>query len=215
MRTMGKVKWFDRAKGEGCVVSEGGSQAVLPRAALQPFGLDAIDAGVALTYDATLEGGRLIVRQIFDIAGKPPGAGVRAKGRVSWYDPVKGYGFIVSNDIDGDVLLHRSVLQQIGRDAISKGDVVDFDLIKKISGYHVRRLHDVIESGEPADWKKAVCKWFSRRKGYGFVQIASREAFVHMDTLRKCGVKELKAAQRVRVRVSYTDKGMLVTEIEL
>ena len=41
------------------------------------------------------------------------------------------------------------------------------------------------------------------------------EAFVHMDTLRRCNVRELRAGQRVRVRVARTDRGLIATEIAI
>jgi cold shock CspA family protein len=76
------------------------------------------------------------------------------------------------------------------------------------------RPRDPIE--EPAGpWADAECKWFSRPKGYGFVVVDgdTAEVFVHMDILRRCNVRELRAGQRVRVRVARTDRGLMATAL--
>lgn len=234
MRTMGTVKWFDRATAVGCAVSEGGTQAAFTAAALEPFGLSAIDAGVALVYDVKLEAGRLIVGTIYEIAGKgsaargdaPPttsrSAPQRMKGRVQWFDRVKGYGFIVSKDICADVLIRRAVLEAIGVEWVYEGAIVDCEVVLKVRGWHVTRVLAVLAPDAPLKplplpMLDAVCKWFSRPKGYGFVVLTrgNEDVFVHMDTLRRCGVREVRQGQRVRVRLNGDDRGLAATEIEL
>ncbi|MHA1128835.1 MAG: cold-shock protein, partial [Alphaproteobacteria bacterium] len=37
------------------------------------------------------------------------------KGQVKWFDATKGFGFVVSEDEDGDILLHANVLRNFGR----------------------------------------------------------------------------------------------------
>ena len=36
-------------------------------------------------------------------------------GRVKWFDATRGFGFLVCDGLDGDVLLHFSVLRDHGR----------------------------------------------------------------------------------------------------
>ena len=45
----------------------------------------------------------------------------KVTGKVKWFDAVKGYGFIVADDDDGDVLLHFSVLREVGRRSVPEG----------------------------------------------------------------------------------------------
>lgn len=42
-------------------------------------------------------------------------------GRVKWFDPSKGFGFIVSDQTDADILLHANVLRNFGQGSVADG----------------------------------------------------------------------------------------------
>ena len=43
------------------------------------------------------------------------------RGHVKWFDTTKGYGFVVSEDGEGDILLHGNVLRVFGFTSVAEG----------------------------------------------------------------------------------------------
>ena len=53
-----------------------------------------------------------------------------ATGKIKWFNPTKGYGFI-ENDAGGkDVFLHISALEEAGIDQLQEGEAVSFELVR-------------------------------------------------------------------------------------
>ena len=51
-----------------------------------------------------------------------------SNGKIKWFNPGKGYGFI-ENDAGGkDIFLHVSALEQAGIDALEEGEAVSFEI---------------------------------------------------------------------------------------
>ena len=51
-----------------------------------------------------------------------------ATGKIKWFNPTKGYGFI-ENDAGGkDVFLHISALEEAGIDTLQEGEAVSFEI---------------------------------------------------------------------------------------
>ena len=54
-----------------------------------------------------------------------------ATGKIQWFNPTKGYGFI-ENDAGGkDVFLHISALEEAGIDQLQEGEAVSFEIGEK------------------------------------------------------------------------------------
>lgn len=55
-------------------------------------------------------------------------------GVVKWFDAKKGYGFVVSPEVDGDVFVHYTKIQMEGFKKLETGEKVAFELILSTEG---------------------------------------------------------------------------------
>jgi len=71
--------------------------------------------------------------------------------------------------------------------------------------------------GGPAQSLDGAVKWFEPDKGYGFISPdgGGKDIFIHVTALRRSGVNELAAGQRVRVDVVEGRKGLEADRVTL
>jgi CspA family cold shock protein len=80
-----------------------------------------------------------------------PDESVRISGRIKWFDPGKGYGFIVPDDPGKtglkDVLLHVTSLRQCGHENALEGAVIICDAVRRPKGWQVAAVVELDDSG--------------------------------------------------------------------
>ena len=50
------------------------------------------------------------------------------KGKVKWFNPSKGFGFIEREDKEKDAFVHASAVKAAGMRFLNEGDKIEFDL---------------------------------------------------------------------------------------
>jgi CspA family cold shock protein len=155
-------------------------------------------------------------------------------GQVKWFDFTKGYGFITPVGGGEDILLHQNCVRQSGFKAVQEGAKVQCEVVQGPRGRQASKLISVDNSTAhmmptPPDRAsryvaeargpsfEGLVKWFNRAKGYGFISRGpgTPDIFIHMETLRRSGIAELREGQRVRVRTGDGPKGELAAEVTI
>src|SRR5579859_6212818 len=61
-------------------------------------------------------------------------------GRVKWFDATRGFGFLVCDQVEGDVLLHFSVLREHGRRSVPEGAIIECVPVKLERGFQAKKV---------------------------------------------------------------------------
>jgi CspA family cold shock protein len=179
--------------------------------------------------------------EVMSVAEENLPDGQRCTGRVKWFDATRGFGFLISDDCDGDILIHFSVLKEHGRRSLPEGATIECIAAHQDRGFQARKIlsidlspalpmpaRPVQASGERAD-RKALAdaageyepvevKWFNRVKGYGFLNRAGEgeegeDIFVHMETVRQSEIVDLQPGQQLEARIAEGRKGLTAVEL--
>jgi len=157
---------------------------------------------------------------------------IEITGVIKWFDVAKGFGFIVPDNGTEDILLHVTCLRRDGYRTVLEGTRVVCLVQKRDRGYQAFRVLSMDQSTavHPSQMppvrthvqvtptsglERALVKWFNRTKGFGFLTRGegTEDIFVHMETLRRYGLTELRPGQVVLVRYGDGEKGLMAAEI--
>ena len=167
-----------------------------------------------------------------DLSDDASASVIELTGVIKWFDVSKGYGFIVPDNGMPDILLHVTCLRRDGFQVAYEGARVVVEVLQRARGLQAFRVVSMDESTavHPAQMppprthvtvtatsglERAQVKWFNRLRGFGFLTRGegTEDIFVHMETLRRFGLTELRPGQYVLVRFGPGPKGLMAAEV--
>ncbi|ALG90544.1 hypothetical protein TQ29_10530 [Actibacterium sp. EMB200-NS6] len=154
-------------------------------------------------------------------------------GRVKWFDPTKGFGFVVADEGGPDILLHANVLRNFGQSSVADSAGVEIRVQETERGMQAVQvlridppeatehapLEDLAEADSDAlssaPLEPARVKWFDKGKGFGFANVfgKSDDVFVHIEVLRRSGLADLQPGEAVCLRVVEGKRGRMATMV--
>jgi cold shock protein len=149
-RLAGKIKWFNRSKGFGFIIPDDGTADVfLPLAVLERSGFGDAPDGASVVFEWVQGPKGRAATQVLDLdastaQSRPPresrfrprddgggghGGGDMGQtetldGVVKWFDPARGFGFILPNDGGKDIFVHVTALRRSGLEGLEPGQPV-------------------------------------------------------------------------------------------
>ncbi|WP_430464480.1 cold-shock protein [Tabrizicola sp.] len=155
------------------------------------------------------------------------------QGRVKWFDPTKGFGFIVAEGEPSDILLHANILRNFGQSSIADGAAVTVSVQRTQRGIQAVEVlkieppvgtpfpldddavHEQIEDLSALPVEPARVKWFDKGKGFGFANVFGRneDVFIHIEVLRHSGFADLQAGEAVGLRIVEGKRGRMAVQV--
>lgn len=158
--------------------------------------------------------------------------GRQVRGKVKWFDPAKGFGFVVANEGGPDILLHANVLRNFGQGSVADGaeiEVVVQETDRGVQAFEIVSIEppvlasdgqlDDINQGEidSADlqFQPARVKWFDKAKGFGFANVFgdSEDIFVHVEVLRRSGFADLQPGEAICMKIVDGKRGRMAAVV--
>ncbi len=155
------------------------------------------------------------------------------RGHVKWFDPLKGFGFVIADEGGPDILLHANVLRNFGQSSVADGAEIEILAQQTIRGMQAVEVVSIVPpsdgDGPPLEdlatitpeelaslpLEPARVKWFDKAKGFGFANVFGRseDIFVHVEVLRRSGLADLQPGEAVGLRVANGRRGLMAIEV--
>ena len=165
--------------------------------------------------------------------GMPPQVVGEGKGIVKFFNPQKGFGFIVRDDGGEDVFVHISAVEQAGLTDLADGQPLEFTLVDRggrISATNLRIDGEPMaverggagaaggggagDRGGPqrqltGEKASGTVKFFNAMKGFGFIQRddGQPDAFVHISAVERAGMPTLNEGDRLEFEIEVDRRG--------
>lgn len=155
-------------------------------------------------------------------------------GSVKWFDPSKGFGFIVSDAGGPDVLIHTNVLRNFGQGSVADGSQIEVTVQHSDRGLQAVEVLSILPPPascansdqrytfdmDPEELNAlpvvpARVKWFDKAKGFGFANAFGdkRDVFIQVEVLRRSGLADLQAGEAIGLRLTEGERGQMAVEI--
>ncbi|WP_373356785.1 cold-shock protein [Pseudoroseicyclus sp. CXY001] len=155
------------------------------------------------------------------------------QGQVKWFDPAKGFGFVIADSGGPDILLHANVLRNFGQSSVADGSRIELRVQQTDRGMQATEVIAIAPPAGPVNavladlaeldpdmlasrpLEPARVKWFDKGKGFGFANVfgLGDDVFIHVEVLRKSGLADLMPGEAVCLRVIDGKRGRMATEV--
>lgn len=154
-------------------------------------------------------------------------------GKVKWFDPAKGFGFIVADEGGADILLHANVLRNYGQSSVADGTAITVmvqNTQRGVQAVEVVMIEPPVGTTFPLGEDQGLAtpeeiaarpleparvKWFDKAKGFGFANVFGRpeDVFIHVEVLRMSGFADLAAGEAVCLRIMEGKRGRMAVQV--
>ncbi|WP_342075904.1 cold shock domain-containing protein [Yoonia sp. SS1-5] len=157
----------------------------------------------------------------------------QVNGQVKWFDPSKGFGFVVADKGGPDILLHANVLRNFGQGSVVDGSAIEILVQDTQRGLQATQVLSITPPESDAsvplrdmmDYsaadiaerpiEPARVKWFDKAKGFGFANVFGNndDVFIHVEVLRRSGLSDLQSGEAVGLRLVDGERGRMAIEV--
>lgn len=218
--TEGTVRWFDADRGYGFIAlgHEADDLYVHASEIVSGDAMKLLREGQVVEFEVG-EGDRgpqaRRVRVTADRAADTP---LGVLGTVAWYEPAKGYGFIMPDGGGAEIFVHSSAV--VGGGMVSEGQRVAFLVVDGERGPQADHLLPLgaqdAQRAVASDGADGTVSWYDGGKGFGFItpESGGPDVFVHVRELAD-GLPELGEGDRVTYDVVVSEKGPQARDVRL